>query len=406
MIEHFNFSENEFIFAPVIRQFIVLQTDDENEKLILRQIMDEKINTRPAALASYFSEHNESLDYVSSGRYFALDPHLANRYFYRPFGLSIRVNNWNWQSNQYELAYAQGPENSKVIQVYLKNGHYELNAAPILASSEEGLSGDFAKVFDTLSFSNSSLITHQQLARVFCIVRGSGLGVREEFNALRAKTLANTQEMNSLPDNRYSLFVLLYTMLDYKLQIVQRFAASCIKALTYYAHDLEYSEYLVDLIVRTIDDLLESNLDNPIEIEQRLNDHVYAQLPQEVDLQGQGNPPRLEPRISLGSFNRIIHDYQTSYWLWDRMIQLISFGYWRHMSGTMAALIQLLNASQDKEFISQTEIANAINHEANRDSLKQNRYSFFVGNELRSEKFGTDKILSAIKQEIRASVLG
>ncbi len=225
-------SENELLFAPVIRQFIAKQAGliiaqqeaeeaqrarDQGKEPIrhanlgyietLRDIVDDPLarlddDQIMAAGVGYIfergrpeeQEEHEALEREDwsdekkiefyrrvlkhdplnngAGRYYALTFADANNYFYRPFGFHMHVLQFRVRHEGVDEYAATGAGQDNSIHVYLKNNHYELQEHHL--SHGIDLENRYTKrVFETAfaSVGESKFGTNLQLAKILTYVQ-------------------------------------------------------------------------------------------------------------------------------------------------------------------------------------------------------------------------------------------
>ena len=127
-IHRFNFADLELIFAPVIRRFITINLTIEDQ---IRRFSD--ITDNP--LRFFVLDQTARVQQVLPGRYYVLPHYEIDIYFYRPFGLSMSVQEWNREQGSYTQVYSSDHVNRTTINLYCYQGQYELKAHDHLEAS-------------------------------------------------------------------------------------------------------------------------------------------------------------------------------------------------------------------------------------------------------------------------------
>ncbi len=232
IISNHTHSENELLFAPVIRQFIAKQAGliiaqqeaeeaqrarDQGKEPIrhgnfgyietLRDIVDDPLAryddeqimaegvayileraradelARLEAFDREDTPHAEKMEFYRSvlkanplnrgaGRYYALTSAEANNYFYKPFGFHMHVLQFRVRHEGVDVYAATGAGQDNSIHVYLKNNHYELQQHHLSHGIE--LDARYTKrVFQTAfaSVGGAKFSTNQQLAEILTYVQ-------------------------------------------------------------------------------------------------------------------------------------------------------------------------------------------------------------------------------------------
>jgi hypothetical protein len=369
LIQQFQFSEIEFILAPVLREFLAHQAslngEDHN---LLKDIVDDPLLLIPEDLKEFFASSDEALGYASPGRYFALQNHEAERYFYNPLGLTMVVHNYN-QPQQAYLLESTPTEGMTPIDVYLRGGHYEMQPHENIKHAPSGLRHDVLETArEAISSNMSRFVTNRSLASLIPFVRQtvSELLMQTESQSFSCQAYYAIAVENKLhngsPDGQLTFVVILLLLMHDQVD-KKGFA----------------SEYL---------EKFQGNLD-PAAFQKYVSDVIQVV---ETDLL-----PSSEPMISREVFQNTLNQYQTSHVFYHFLCWLFGCGK-MSASGTMLALHHLLDNDPQQSSFTKQDIATAINDMNNMDSRKQHRFLLFTTDrECVDRSTGTDMVLDNLK---------
>jgi hypothetical protein len=381
-INQFNFTENELIFAPVIRQFIANQaTDDENVSL-LRDIVNDPLRLMPDELKEYYAQNPGEMEHATPGRYFAMQNHEANRYFYKPFGLSMRVHNWN--NDNYVAETNNDREDFKKIDVYLKHAHYELQPHESLPQYETLYHHKLSETIEMISSDQSCFTTNKALADLIPFVRSTVADLDKSLSYIDYFNLARKNRLhNDTPEGKLTFTVILLLLME----IEPEFKKDAKAQLTELEKNGTNQLVLVNETLKQINGIVTSCASGGTNLTSALI--VADTLPK----------AQVTSTIKRDDLKNILDNYQTSYVIYNFFLMFVTCGFVKHSSGTILALQELLK--EEKDYFSQDDIAEKINQESNKDSKKEDRYNFFnQGQQPDDQARGTDKVLSEIKKQI------
>lgn len=390
-IRRYHFSELELIFAPVIRQFIAneanKQQTDEN-LMILRDIVEDPLRLIPEDLREYYSHNpNEALEYATPGRYFALQNREAEQYFYRPFGLSMRVHNWTTSGYVLEASTSATDANLQPIYVYLKQGHYELLPHDSVPDFQALTDPTMQQAIEYISSDFSSVTTNRVLGEIIPFVRdavGPGknhlpyISLPQYFQQAKEKKLHN-----DTPEGQLTFAVILLTLMQNDGDQAER----------------DYANHYLSTLEAT--DRIEINGLTALILEQTQQyvDWQKEALTRPISESGASSIQARPQCITREAFDEILKTYKTTYVVYNCILLFLSAGHYGHNSGTIRALNQLLDAKKEQEMFTQEEIGGAIMQAINTDSYSAHRHSFFM-NGTKSDSHpstGTDQVLEQLK---------
>ncbi|OGV40715.1 MAG: hypothetical protein A3F46_02005 [Legionellales bacterium RIFCSPHIGHO2_12_FULL_42_9] len=173
LLKEFSFREKELILTPVLRAFLASKATDPNDKNYFLEIVDEtKVNE---GLVQYYKEHPEEYVPPAKGKYNVLNPSQANQNFYHHFGLHMVVYKFNEINNIYEGNNIDGEidgeaNNYTIINVYLKNNHFELQEHHLVLNYEK-MNKEFEKINDEIGSTASKETTTSCLNEIKGLVK-------------------------------------------------------------------------------------------------------------------------------------------------------------------------------------------------------------------------------------------
>ena len=276
LLSGFSFNEIEVIMAPVIRLFVAEKCDSQ-ERENVRDIISYKGQGIAPEIIEAMREAELDIPLNSPGRYLPLQNREANNYFYKHFGLYMRVHEFVEGSNPEEYRPEIAQTELIPIDVYLKDGHFELQKhldAPHLDYPNTVI----ANLVETITSDQSAQTTNRVLANLVTFISTT---VSQEIPTLSAHLPICPEDDIANPE-------------QFKRH-----------------HDSEDA--------------------NSSRIRQGL------QAAQSQEIVHESSPKS----ISKHDFNAILAEYQTTYLFVNFLMRLFTFGYWGHESNTIKALKEL-----------------------------------------------------------------
>jgi hypothetical protein len=369
LLTSLTFNEIELVLAPVLRLFVA-EKCEEGEIENIRDIIEyEGQGVDPDVRALLESEPLD-IPLNTPGKYLPLDANTANRLFYQHFGLDMRVHEFIESTHDdYQPIGAANPA-LVPINVYLKNGHFELKKHREVVEhfyQDERIS----EISERISSHVSAYETNCALADLIPLI--------------------STIISSNTPDHH------LITPIEY-IENVKKFKLH---------HDstegkLTYAVVLLTLMV---------NFPETKSFAHAKLKHSYAlEAPEEIetllaDTIKEANNPGINriyspqtKSITSAQFNAILGQYHTSYWFLNGLIQLLSFGFYKHESQTIKELRSLSKAS----LITEDMLFIALNKDTG-DSQQTRRLSFWKDNDMLQfdQNSATDNILVKLKRALK-----
>ena len=398
-LQQFQFIEQELILAPVMRRFLVETTGNQH----YGNIIENPFQGFEEATLAIYQAAGVDIPYQTPGRYTALEPSNANRYFYEYFGLRMRLIEYNTEDGTYsKVTNFSADEKATVIDVYFKEGHFELQSfekRPDWKYQNGVFPGEhdrFAEIQEKITIDTNPDQTNRELAKLFTLIGGLILD-KTTVLAEKKDTLISPFEYHENV-TRYSLHDLsrVEGKLTYAiilLVIMQNFTNTKDFASTQL--EKTYCFNNPDEINRLLDDILIRIQPNNINQTDPTNDDKVVS--EEVVVVSEHNVEHLKEKVDVQKrLVGIIQDYETSYWLLDLIIRYCSFGLYRHKSGTMTALQALVQSNQE---ITMVSVGKAL-HEVTNDKQQASRLSFWRDLNKNLGNSGTDEVLRNLKDTL------
>lgn len=369
LLSTLTFNEIELVLAPVLRLFVAEKCEG-NEILNIRDIIEYEGQGIDPSVLELLANEQLDIPLNTPGKYLPLDANTVNRLFYQYFGLDMIVHEFiEGTPDDYESITM--PNAALIpVNVYLKHGHFELEKHRAVIQhhyQDEGIS----EISEKISSHVSAYVTNRALADLIPLIS--------------SKISSNT------PGHH------LITPIEY-IENVKKFK---------HHHDLIEGKLTYAVVLLT---LMENFPETKSFAHAKLENSYALEAPEEIerllaDTIKEANNPSINKiyfpqtkSITSAQFNAILGKYHTSYWFLNGLIQLLSFGFYKHESQTIKALRSLSNTP----LITKDLLFNALNKDTG-DSQQTRRFGFWRDNDMQklNQNSATDNILLELKKALK-----